>query len=189
VARGFREARADKSSIRRALQLPVRDPIVLISGGAAGAGSIAETVAALSASNREPYTVVLAGRNERLYRRLAQQKRPRCRILGYTPHVADWMWAADALVTKAGPATIVEAIHCALPMVLMGAIPGQEKGNVSFVLRNGLGIVARTPAEIVSAVGRLLSDQALASRITSAMRRMQRPDAALQIAQLILSDC
>ncbi len=189
VGRDFREARADRSSIRQALQLPTQDPIVLISGGASGAGPIAATVAALSASDLGCYTVVLTGRNERLYRRLTQERRSHCGILRHTPNVADWMWAADVLVTKAGPSTIIEAVHCGLPIVLAGAIPGQEKGNVSFVLRNGLGLMATTPAEIVSSVSRLLNDRVLLSNITSAMRRMRRPYAAQQIAQLIMSDC
>jgi 1,2-diacylglycerol 3-beta-galactosyltransferase len=189
VSRDFREARAGKSCVRQALQLPAQDPVVLISGGGAGVGPVEATVAALSASGLGCYTVVMTGRNERLYQRLTRQRRSHCRILRQVTNVADWMRASDVLVTKAGPCTIMEALHCGVPMVLMGAIPGQEEGNVSFVVENGLGLMATQPSEVALSVGRLLSDHTLASTIVSAMQRMQRPHAAQQIAELIVSGC
>jgi 1,2-diacylglycerol 3-beta-galactosyltransferase len=40
------------------------------------------------------------------------------------------MGAADAIVTKAGPGTIMEALICGLPMVLNAFVPCQEEGNI-----------------------------------------------------------
>jgi len=37
----------------------------------------------------------------------------------------EWMYACDAIVTKAGPGTIAEAMICGTPILLNGYIPGQ----------------------------------------------------------------
>lgn len=37
----------------------------------------------------------------------------------------EWMVACDAVVTKAGPGTIAEALICGMPILLNGYIPGQ----------------------------------------------------------------
>ncbi len=190
VSRGFIEPPADRSALRHKLGVPQDARIVLIMGGADGAGPVEEAVEALLISEVPTFPVVVAGRNERLRRRLSARTHPsECRVLGFTTNMAEWMWASDLLVTKAGPNTIMEAVHCGLPLILTGALPGQEEGNVSFVVENGLGMVATKPQEIVRAIGRVLTDHERMAAIKRAMERVRRPQAARDIAQLILATC
>ena len=49
------------------------------------------------------------------------------------------MAASNLLVTKAGPGTIAEAMILGLPLVLSTFLPGQESGNVPFVVDGGFG--------------------------------------------------
>jgi 1,2-diacylglycerol 3-beta-galactosyltransferase len=190
VSRAFTEPPADRAALRRRLGVPQEARVVLIMGGADGAGPVEETVQQLLASGVPAFPVVIAGRNERLRRRLSARIRPSAgRVLGFVGNMAEWMWAADLLVTKAGPNTIMEAVHCGLPIVLTGALPGQEEGNIDFVVANGLGTLATRPREIVQAVGRLLGDDEERAAIRQAMARVRRPQAARDIAQLILATC
>jgi len=190
VRREFLRPLGDRYGLRQELGLPVENFVVLIAGGGEGTGRLEDMVDALLASHLPCYLVVVAGRNERLRQRLAHKTQGLpCRVLGYVTNMAGWMWASDALVTKAGPSTIIEAVHCGLPMVLTGAIPGQEEGNVSFVLSNGLGVMATEPQDVVASVAKLLADQALVAEIRSAMQRIRRPHAAHEIARLILASC
>jgi len=190
VSRAFVEPPADRAALRRRLGVPEAARMVLIMGGADGAGPVEETVQQLLASGEPAFPVVIAGRNERLRRRLAARVRPSAgRVLGFVSNMAEWMWAADLLVTKAGPNTIMEAVHCGLPIVLTGALPGQEEGNIDFVLANGLGTVATRPEEIVQAIRRLLHDEAQRAAIVEAMGRIRCPQAARDIARLILATC
>src|SRR5258706_127062 len=96
--------------------------------------------------------------------------------------------AADVVVTKAGPGTICEAIACGLPILLTGAIPGQEEGNLDYVRESGLGEVATTPAALVTALRRLLqpADPRLAMWRENA-RRHNHAGASLDIARFVLS--
>jgi 1,2-diacylglycerol 3-beta-galactosyltransferase len=101
----------------------------------------------------------------------------------------DLMAAADILVTKAGPATITEAFTAALPVILSDAIPGQEDGNVQFVIENEAGLYANTPAKVAAAVADWLErgPAFLAERSASA-HRLAQPDAVWLIADEILEN-
>lgn len=46
-------------------------------------------------------------------------------LCGFVNNMAEWMTACDAIVTKAGPGTIAEALICGLPLILNGFIPCQ----------------------------------------------------------------
>ncbi len=188
VRREFLRQPDDRYNLRRDLGLPIENFVVLISGGGEGTGRLEDMVDTLLASHLPCHLAVVTGRNERLRQRLVHKTQGLpCRVLGYVDDIARWMWASDLLVTKAGPSTIIEAVHCGLPMVLTWAIPGQEEGNVSFVLSNGLGMMATEPQDVVTSVAKLLTDQTLVAEIRSAMQRVRHPHAALEIARLILA--
>ncbi len=93
------------------------------------------------------------------------------------------MAASDIIVTKAGPSTISEAMICGLPIILSGFIPGQEEGNVEYVLKSGAGLLARNSKEIADLVVDWLQPSNPA-RIEMARKAQElgRPRAALDIA-------
>jgi UDP-N-acetylglucosamine:LPS N-acetylglucosamine transferase len=96
------------------------------------------------------------------------------------------MWASDVVIAKAGPNVIYEAMRCQLPLILTDAIPGQETGNLDFVERHGLGLVATRPEQVAAAARRLLTEPGLADNVKSSMQSICQPDAARQIAKMIL---
>lgn len=51
-------------------------------------------------------------------------------------NMEEWMHACDVIITKAGPGTIAESFICGLPVLLNGFIPGQEEGNIEYVLEH-----------------------------------------------------
>ena len=133
---------------------------------------------------------VVAGRNERL------QERLRSRDWGLTMHsygfvhnIPDLMRAADLLVTKAGPGTISEALVCGLPMVITSALLGQEEGNVGYVVDHGAGLLATTSTDLAQIVKRLSGESGAGelSALAQAATRLAKPDAAGDIARLILA--
>ncbi len=73
-------------------------------------------------------------------------------IYGFEQRISQMMRAADILVTKAGPGTITEAINAHLPLVLYSRLPGQEDGNVEFVIEHELGVWAPDPMLAAQAV-------------------------------------
>jgi UDP-N-acetylglucosamine:LPS N-acetylglucosamine transferase len=64
------------------------------------------------------------------------------------------MAAADVVVTKAGPGTIMEALSLSRPLIVTGAVGLQETGNISYVENNKFGIYCPEPDNIVEAIGK-----------------------------------
>ena len=57
-------------------------------------------------------------------------------LQGFVNNMEEWMHASDVIITKAGPGTIAESFICGLPVLLNGFIPGQEEGNIEYVLEH-----------------------------------------------------
>ena len=100
----------------------------------------------------------------------------------------EMMRASDVIITKAGPGTINEALVCDLPIILSGYVPGQEEGNVDFVLKNDVGILAYDSIELVDGLRRLIKPgSATMHRQLENAKRLSRPNASFAIANCILS--
>ena len=97
----------------------------------------------------------------------------------------DFMRAADIIVTKAGPGTIAEALNANLPIILFSKLPGQEDGNVTYVLETGTGVWAPKPPMVVRALTRWICRPHEREQVIENTRRAARPDSARQIARTL----
>jgi 1,2-diacylglycerol 3-beta-galactosyltransferase len=176
----------NKITLRRRLGWPADLPMVLIVGGGDGMGPLAKTARAVDESGLRLGLVVVCGRNVKLQASLQSQtwENPAF-IYGFTRDMADFMRAADVIVTKAGPGTIAEALNANLPIILYAKIAGQEDGNVSFVESEGAGIWAPKPQLVVRVLTRWFSRPEEQREAIEAARRAARPDAAHRIARIL----
>lgn len=184
----FGQAERNRASARARLGLEER-PTALLLGGGAGIGPLAEVATALAPAlaRRSGQLVVICGRNQRLRQELESRLWPApVRVTGFVDDMPAWMAASDLLVTKAGPGTIAEALACGLPMILCSFVPGQETGNVGYVVANGAGIYRSVPQEMAAAIEEWLEpgNPALPAMRARALE-LARPEAALEIAQAL----
>lgn len=182
-----------KRAARRALGLREDVPTVLIVGGGDGVGRlrliVEEVASTLGRAGFEAQVVVVCGRNQQLQAELRERAWPRnldVFVEGFVSRMADFMAAADCLVTKAGPGTIAEASICGLPVMLSGHLPGQETGNVKHVLRSGFGAYSRKPRVIANTVTRWLREPETRARLATRARAAARPFATKAIAQDVI---
>jgi len=107
--------------------------------------------------------------------------------LGFVTNMAEYMVAADLLVSKAGPGTIAEAASVGLPVLLTSYLPGQEEGNVDFVIENNFGsfISDSDPSGIGEQVVLWLSDEVQMQSMSEAAMRVGAPHAAADIVKVI----
>lgn len=187
IADAFRRPSAPKSELRSQLGWPKKLPVVLLIGGGEGMGPIEETVRAVDLANLDLMMVVVAGRNQSLKRRLedAHLGTPH-EILGFVDNMPDLMNAADIIVTKAGPGTISEAFVAGLPIVLYSRMPGQEEGNIDYVVDKGAGVWAPEPEEVVVTLQQWIDNPNLRQKIADISRNLARPDASKKIADEII---
>ena len=161
VRQGFWEAgNRRQSSAQTKAQLGLSNiPTVLVMGGGDGVGpmqEIAKNVGErLGQLAGEYQMVVVCGKNERVQKQVKDRSWPanvKVVTKGFVSNMDDWMVAADLMVTKAGPGTIAEASIVGLPCMLSGFLPGQEEGNVPYVIGNGYGDFSRDPKKIAAKV-------------------------------------
>jgi 1,2-diacylglycerol 3-beta-galactosyltransferase len=181
---------AERAALRRALGVGAGRFLVLVSGGGEGSGGMAARVGAIVRHLDDVEVVAVCGRNQRLYRRLSRLARRaggRLTVTGFIDNMADWMRCADVIVTKAGPGTIAEAACCGAALVLTSHLPGQEDGNVEFVVGGGAnaGRYAPTVERLVREIDELRRDPASLEAMRAAATRLSRPHAAADIAALL----
>jgi 1,2-diacylglycerol 3-beta-galactosyltransferase len=100
--------------------------------------------------------------------------------------MAEWLRASDLLISKAGPATIAEALCAGVPMLLTSHLPGQERGNVDLVVTVGAGRHVPGDAALVDAVAELVRPGSTALLgMRDALLAIARPHASAAIARLI----
>jgi 1,2-diacylglycerol 3-beta-galactosyltransferase len=101
--------------------------------------------------------------------------------LGFVTRMAEYMVASDVLVSKAGPGTIAEAAALGLPVMLTSFLPGQEAGNVDFVLDKEFGAFDRDPVAIAQQVASWLQDPSELKELSHKARATGNPSAASEI--------
>ena len=186
VADRFCRASGESYEIRKKFGWPLDLPVILLVGGGDGMGPLEKTAHAINDTGLKAALIVVAGRNRRLKSRL--EKYPwtmPVSIYGFVRAMPDFMRAANVLVTKAGPGTISEACIAGLPIILYSKIPGQEDGNVDYVVNEGAGVWAPEPEQVVAALQIWLNAPELRWQAASHCRRIARPDAAREIARIL----
>ena len=186
VAERFCLPLGDPQRLRAGLGWPTDRPVVLVVGGGEGMGPLFETARAVARSGVAAAMAIVSGRNADLRRRLEQVEwEIPTWVYGFEQRMPEMMQAATILVTKAGPSTIAEAANAGLPLVLYSYLPGQEEGNVEYVVAGGLGRWAPGPVQTASAVRELLASPTELERAGEACRRAARPQAAAEIADAV----
>jgi 1,2-diacylglycerol 3-beta-galactosyltransferase len=189
----FAEPQPPKAELRQKLGLHPSLPAALLVGGGDGVGpvaAIAQAVAGRLAGEERPLgqLVVICGRNQRLYDQLSARRWPIPVVInGFVDNMPAWMAACDCIITKAGPGTIAEALVCNLPIILSGYIPGQEEGNIPFVLDNHVGAYSEEPTEIAAIVDRWFGRAAaVRMQLVDNTRALSRPRAAFEIVDSLV---
>jgi 1,2-diacylglycerol 3-beta-galactosyltransferase len=181
----FGERLRDKATARAELGWDPDLPAILMVGGGDGLGPLFKVSRMVNARHLKAQFAIIAGRNKLLKEKLeASEWNQPVHIYGFVTNMPLLMAAADILVTKAGPATLSEACIAGLPSVIYDAIPGQETGNVDWVVNNGAGIFAPSARATAEAIETWLSEgKAGLHKRSQAAARLGMPNAVWEIAE------
>ena len=107
--------------------------------------------------------------------------------LGFVTNMAEYMVGADLLISKAGPGTIAEAAALGLPVLLTSYLPGQEEGNIDFVLKNEFGayVSDSDPDGVARQCSTWLRDEEKLAEMSKKATEAGVPNAAEDIARYI----
>jgi processive 1,2-diacylglycerol beta-glucosyltransferase len=182
----------DRAEARRVLGLDPSALSILVSAGGYGIGPVEQLVNDLLALQRPWQIIAIAGKAEKVRKRLEEISRkagklpngaPRLVPVGFTTDMDKYMAAADLLVGKAGGLTTSEALSRILPMALIEPIPGQEERNADHLLEAGAAIRCNNLPAAAWKIAALLDDPPRLERMRDAARSMAKPNAAAIIAE------
>jgi UDP-N-acetylglucosamine:LPS N-acetylglucosamine transferase len=135
---------------------------------------------------------IIAGRNEKLKVELEASLKnrfgDRAQIYGFVKNIQDLMLAADIAITRGSPNVMFEAVATNLPIIITGALPGQEKDNPWFAEKHNLGVLCKDTEHLTPIIEELLANDG--GRLTSIMesqRTFINKHASEDILNLLLS--
>jgi processive 1,2-diacylglycerol beta-glucosyltransferase len=149
ISSEFLDERSQVAS-RRSLGLPEEGRMVVVSGGGWGVGDIEGAVREIASIPDVSAIVCLAGRNEQLRDRLAEDfaAERRVHVCGFTERMPEILAAADTLVHSTGGVTCLEAKATGTPVVSYGLPVGHARLNTRAMADLGLLRLANDTREL-----------------------------------------
>lgn len=170
---------------------------VLVLGGSQGAQSLNDAMLAAAVRLRDAGSVQILhqtgkGHEERSRTRALEIQALRYVAVGYIENVADAYACADLVVCRAGAGTLAEVTANGLPFVAVPypyAAAGHQESNARLMEAEGAAVVVLdrdlNAARLAEVIDALRSDPARLRAMAEASRRMGRPRAAAQVAELV----
>lgn len=176
------ETPLSKETARKKLRIDENCPVILVSGGGIGAGSIEKAAASL-AEHKDWLTVIICGNNASLKRKLEKKYsgEENVRIEGYVNNIEEFYRAADLGIIKPGGLTLAETLVSELPLLLMDPVPGQEECNLRCVCAEGAALKLDSADKAAETAETILDNPQKLAELTEKAKKIARPDAAREI--------
>lgn len=177
----------NRTELRRALGWDVDLTTALIVGSAR-ARQTATIARLLDRSGLPLQIVAVGGGDEEIAAQLEQTVwQGAVHTYGMVRNMAQMMRAADFIICKAGGLIVSESLASGLPLILYEALPGQEVGNVRYVVENGAGAWSPGALGALATVYSWLGGkQPGIEPLREAAQRIGRPQAAFDIARAVV---
>ena len=182
----------DRHKVTRKMHLDPRIPIVLIMGGGQGLGPIKGIIKKLDRSKEEFQMIVVCGSNKKLHnslKRKVKKYKKKVLVFGYVNQINELMGISAIIITKPGGITVAEALAKKIPMVIVRPIPGQEASNTAYLTHREAAIKVDKVKDIAAVIERMLKDHSRLKAFSDAAGRIAKPNASMDIANLLLTLC
>lgn len=175
------------------LRLPLgeepRKILYVIGTGKKKAGKVIERLLAIPGTE----LTITCGRDAELKAELIERTSEftgRVHVLGWTNQMPKLLLTHHVVISKAGGAITQEAIAGRCPMIVNQVIPGQEEGNAQLISEYKLGAVVERNREVPELIEEAFANKAkLWQEWRKNLQKISRPDAALTLAELVLTEC
>lgn len=162
--------------------LPRNEPLrVLVTSGGFGVGPMNRVVASFAGVRNVELTVVCGNARGLVDQvtRAADSLGVKARVLGFERDMPARVAEAHLVVGKAGGLTVSETMAAGRPMIVVGAVPGNEKINEAFVARAGAGVPAEP--DQVGSIASMLRDRGLLGVMGARARSLVIRDSARRV--------
>ncbi len=151
----------EKIKTREKFGIPQDSKVVLIAGGGEGLRNALRLVHIFIKRNFKGHILVVCGKNKKLKKILdvtiAHYQASNIHVFGFVSFMPELMNIADCVISKSGPATIMETLSLQKPLILCSYVRGQELGNMLFVKLNKAGYYLPSSNDAVIKTEEILS--------------------------------
>lgn len=189
----------DAAEARRQLGLPENGRLLLVTGGSQGAQKINQAVVdllprLLAETDWSILHVTGTGNHAAVVEATrAYVDQPRYRVVAYMEQMPAAIRASDLVITRAGATTLAELTATSKPMILVPYpfAGGHQRLNAEAIVREGAGLEIEDAAMSADALSAMLlplmQDTGRLAAMGAASGRLGRPQAADELATLLLS--
>jgi UDP-N-acetylglucosamine--N-acetylmuramyl-(pentapeptide) pyrophosphoryl-undecaprenol N-acetylglucosamine transferase len=186
----------DRAAARSAMGIEATERVVLVTGASLGARAINEAIVAALPTLIERCTLVhVTGAADEAWVRgerakLTPKQQARYFVHGYLDAMPAALIAADLVVSRAGASVLGELPAAGVASVL---VPGEYEGwsqapNAEYLQAQGAAVMLRNAElrRLAPTIIELLEDEPRRQRMSDAARALARPDAARDLAQMLV---
>lgn len=168
-----------------------KEKVLLILGGGDGipkGNSILNNV--LNVTNNFE-TVIVCGNNKKLFDRAEKFRKKYgddiIKVHGFINFVYELLAVSDIVITKCGASTFMEILMMKKIPVVNSYIWEQEKGNVDFIVSNGLGIYEKRVSKLPKIINTLFTNQQTLDKYLQNIQRADLKNGTKEVAEFIVS--
>ena len=162
----------------------------LLLGGGDGVGNM-NKISDILLSNFHCNLSIVTGRNSALKKKLEKslsvKYNDKVYIYGFVKNIEKLMSNSDIALTRGSPNVMMEAVACNVPMIITGALPGQEEGNPKYIEKYNIGTVCKNIRKLKATIDSLLSyNAAKLLKIKECQRNYSNPNISKNIVDFIV---
>lgn len=151
----------NKIKLQEQYHIPKNKPTIMVLMGSQGADEIEKYAQKLLTINEPCHLIICIGKNEKSSQDLAKISFPdhiSTSIIGFTPHISDYMAVSDLLITKSGTLSVCEALYMNLPLFLdeTSTLLPWEKFNHHFIKQHEFGLSIRKYDDVAPLISNVL---------------------------------
>lgn len=177
---------------KRELGLSTDKKTVLMLGGGDGVPGGAKILEKLLSYRPDYQIIIVCGRNNALYNSAARIREKynaeNVFIFKFVDFVYKLINVSDVVITKCGASTIMEILLQGKVPIIIEYIWEQEKGNMEYVINNGMGLYIKNHNKLKDAVIRLLHDKEYYDKFVSNINKNIIKNGTEDITRFILSN-
>jgi len=179
----------EKIAAKKRHDIPLDKKILLVVGGGEGLKATLAIVNAFIFQRCPAHLIVICGKNKVLRTQLEILLKTthiaNIQVFGFVSFMPDLINVSDCVITKGGPATVMETLSAGKPLILASYVRGQEFGNMLYVVNNNLGWYIPQPRKIIKKVKEIIADDSILSSIEQKIDTMHIQNGLEPIADFI----
>ena len=161
--------------------------LILIIGGGDGIPKGLLILQNLLSKRLDADIAIVCGKNAQL-RTLAEalaKRHHNLHVYGFVDFVYELVNMADVVITKGGPAMLLEILMLGKIPIINSYIWEQEKGNMEFVVRKGLGFYEPRVSRLATLVKKVFEDPGIQKRFRSNLAASKLKNGTSDVAEYL----